>query len=114
MIPSFMVRHEVDEGRTKGVAVIFATHLAATVAVAAARPMVSTVVTDHRGHEPTVAVAWARNNEHNVLVLSHEDDLPRSKLANDEEDDSVVLKSVHMFETYPFLWSLKSDKKLVG
>ncbi|GKA44795.1 putative reverse transcriptase domain-containing protein [Tanacetum coccineum] len=43
MIPSFMVRHEVDEGRTKGVAVIFATHLAATVAVAAAKPMVSTV-----------------------------------------------------------------------
>ncbi|GKE26951.1 hypothetical protein Tco_1442335, partial [Tanacetum coccineum] len=63
MILSFMVRHEVDEGRTKGVAVIFTTHLAATVAVAAARPMVSTV------------------------VLSLEDNLPRSKLANDEEGD---------------------------
>ncbi|GKE35316.1 hypothetical protein Tco_1454638 [Tanacetum coccineum] len=87
MVPSFMVRHEVDEDQTKGVAVIFATHLATTVAVAAVKPMVSTVVTDHRGPKPTVAVAWARNNEHNVLVLSHEDDLPRSKLANDEEGD---------------------------
>ncbi|GJV54037.1 hypothetical protein Tco_1449778 [Tanacetum coccineum] len=101
MIPSFMVRHEVDEGRTKGVAVIFATHLAATVAVAAARPMVSTVVTDHRGHEPTVAVAWARNNEHNVLVLSHEDDLPRSKLANDEEGDGGKKLEPHLVAT-PF------------
>ncbi|GJT05677.1 hypothetical protein Tco_0840139 [Tanacetum coccineum] len=99
MILSFMVRHEVDEGRTKGVAVSFATHLAARVAVAAARPMVSTLVTDHHGHEPTVAVAWARNNEHNVLVLSHEDDLPRSKFVNDEEDDGDKKLEPHLVST---------------
>ncbi|GJV94776.1 hypothetical protein Tco_1546353 [Tanacetum coccineum] len=77
MIPSFMVRHEVDEGRTKGVAVIFITHLAAIVAVAATRPMVSTV------------------------VLSHEDDLPRSKLANDEEGDGGKKLEPHLVAT-PF------------